>query len=124
MQPPMDFSIGARARAARHLAGYTKPDDLAQELARRGVRGLGRTTLYSIEAGRQEGTIPQLRELAEACGVPLAWFTADFSRLDEISEDPRTVLAQQTAGALARSRARRRDTGAATEPLRVEDQRR
>jgi transcriptional regulator with XRE-family HTH domain len=98
------FDIPSRVRAARHLAGFKNPRALA---ARIDQRGLGEKTLYLIEQGHGDPQIRDLEAIAEACGVPLEWFSADFSRLAEISDDARRVIARETAAAVERSRDRR-----------------
>lgn len=102
------FSIGARMRGARHMAGMKGVPALAAELKRRGTkRGLGQTKLYAFEQDREVPDVRDLIEIANACGVELAFFTADFARLGEISDDPRRVLAAEIAAAVERAAARR-----------------
>jgi hypothetical protein len=92
----MTFDIGARMRAARQLGGFRNVDDLAAAL--KGTRnGLGTTTLRLIERGEIPADFSTYRDIAEACCVPVEFFTADFSRLPEISENPRSVIAQMRA---------------------------
>jgi transcriptional regulator with XRE-family HTH domain len=113
------FDIGARLRALREMAGYKNMRELATALKANGsTRGLGQTTLRLIERGERVVEARELQDIAELCGVPLAWFTADFSRLEEISEPPRAVIARETRAAIERSRARREDrTGVPRPPL-------
>jgi transcriptional regulator with XRE-family HTH domain len=98
--------IGARLRAARHLGGYRNVEALADELKDRRSK-LGTTTLRNIERGQIPGDFSVYREVADVCGVPVEFFTADFSRLAEISEDPRSVIARKTAEAVQRAAERR-----------------
>jgi transcriptional regulator with XRE-family HTH domain len=104
-----EFGIGARMRAARHIAGFRNVADLASAIQ---MAGLGETRLRQIEQERIVAGYRDLRDIAEACGLRVEWFSADFDRLDEISDDPRQVLARETAAAVERARARR---GAAPE---------
>jgi transcriptional regulator with XRE-family HTH domain len=84
----------------------------APELARRlGLHGSGATHLYLAERDRKELHFAVYAEIADVCGVPVEFFTADFSRLREISEDPRRVIAEETAAAVARSEAQRGGPG-------------
>lgn len=103
--PDVD-DIGARLRAARHLGGYRNVEVLAKALKGRRSK-LGTTTLRSIERGTLPADFSVYREVAEVCGLPVEFFTADFSRLAEISEEPRTVIARKTAEAVQRSVRRR-----------------
>lgn len=119
------FGIGARIRAARHMAGLEGVPSLVAELQRRGVKqgqGLGRTNLYAYESGRDVPDIRDLIEIAHACEVPIEFFTADFSRLAEISDDPRHVLATEIAAARERARARRAGTDEENQPPLAEGQ--
>ncbi|MDE2107259.1 MAG: helix-turn-helix transcriptional regulator [Patescibacteria group bacterium] len=88
------FGIGARMRAARALANISSAPELAAKID---ARGLKRTKLYAIEKDRQAAERHELQAIADACGVPLEWFTADFSRLAEISADPKVVIAHEKA---------------------------
>jgi transcriptional regulator with XRE-family HTH domain len=92
-------------KALRQLAGYRNVEELARAIGAH--RGMKTTTLRMIEREQRTADHRELQEIAEVCGVPVAWFTADFSRLAEISEDPRTVIARMTAEAVRRSEARR-----------------
>lgn len=103
-----DFTIGARLRAARHLKGYKRMEELAKAIDR--PRGLGTTNLREIERDARPVPFGDLADIAHACGVPVEWFTADFSRLAEISEDPRKVLARELAAATQRAAAARQRT--------------
>ena len=98
------FGIGARMRAARHLADIRSVKALAKAI---GVQGLGETKLRQIEREEDAPAFRDLREIAEACGLGVEWFTADFSRLAEISADPRQRIAAVAAAAVARSQAQR-----------------
>lgn len=85
--------------------------DLAKALHANGnPRGLGETKLRQIERGEITPEARELQAIAEACGVPLAWFTADFSRLDEISPEPRQQIAQMLSEAYQRSEEPTEDT--------------
>jgi DNA-binding XRE family transcriptional regulator len=69
-----------RIRAARVLAGMERVDDLADKI---NTRGLGRDTLYNIEAGRRRVQPHELRLIAEATRVSPAFFEVDFSTLGQ-----------------------------------------
>ena len=86
------FGTGARLRAARHLAGFNSVDELADALNQRGLKS---TVLREIETERRGGELRDLREVADRCGLPVEFFTADFSRLAEISEEPGKVIARR-----------------------------
>jgi transcriptional regulator with XRE-family HTH domain len=97
--------ISRRLRAARALAVPTE-DELAarkrpvvgitvEELAARvGQDGLGAKTIGNMERGDGPALKPQLREIAEACGVPYAFFTADLVMLEEVPVTGETLRAQ------------------------------
>lgn len=114
----MTYGIGARMRAARHMAGIRSVEALAEKLRERGVLGLEVTTLRTIEREERRPEFKELREIAEACDLDVAFFTADFARLPEISEDPRRVIAEETTAALERARRRRKDNDEGSEPHR------
>lgn len=122
MSDPVDrpnHDIGARMRAARQLGGYRNVGDLAEAL--KGTRDkLGTTTLRNIERGEIPGDFSAYRDIAEACNLPVEFFTADFSRLAEISEDPRSVIARLTAEAVRRAQERRAARHAAPQAHRRE----
>lgn len=103
--PDVD-DIGARLRAARQLGGYRNVEALAAALKDRRSK-LGTTTLRNIERGQLPGDFSVYREIADVCGVPVEFFTADFSRLAEISEVPQSVIARKTAEAVQRAVERR-----------------
>lgn len=104
---PAEMSVGRRIKAARHLAGYTEVTKLAAALKANGVTKLGATKLRRMERDQDVSDVRDLQAIAEVCGVPLEWFSADFERLSEISEDPKRVIAQATAAAVERARERR-----------------
>jgi transcriptional regulator with XRE-family HTH domain len=113
-----EFGTGARLRAARHLAGFNSVEDLAKAL---GQRGLKTTVLREIETGRRRGDLRDLREVADRCRLPVEFFTADFSRLAEISEDPGKVIARRLRSVDARSGRQRDSTPADPPPPEGED---
>lgn len=114
-------SIGMRIRAARLLAGYTTPKALADYFKKQDVRGIGATKIYMAERDEQPLEYRDLEEIARACELPVAFFTADLSRLHEISEDPRKVIARETAAAVQRSVERRAEQLASSRPRRRAD---
>jgi transcriptional regulator with XRE-family HTH domain len=92
----VSYDIGVRMRALRAMAGYGDMKQLAERLTARGNgRGLKTKTLRSIEQGVRAADYRELREIAEACEMPVEWFTADFARLAKISDDARTVVAKK-----------------------------
>ena len=105
----MQFSLGRRIRAARQLAGFSNTKALAAAIARSGLakRGLGTTSLYDMERDQATPDFGNLTVIADVCGLPVDFFTVDFSRLPELSDDPRKVVAQELAAATARAEARR-----------------
>lgn len=82
-----------RTRAAVALAGYERVEDLATNLDGSGV-GLKRLR----QIYQQRGTEPrrvELREIAEACNLPFAFFEVDFATLgqpDAATEERLTAL--------------------------------
>lgn len=98
-----DFGIGVRMKAARQLGGFTNVEDLAKRTG----KGLGPTVLREIEREQRGGEFRELREIAECCDLPVEFFTADLSRLAEISDDPRKLIAARLAQAGERSETRR-----------------
>lgn len=86
-----------RLKAAQALAGFESVDDIA---ARIGIEGLGRDTLRNMWRGKRAVRRHELREIAEACGVPLEFFTDDdpFVMHDGGAEDElRELRAAQAA---------------------------
>lgn len=75
-----------RIKAARAFGGFTSVQKLADAINQ---PGLAQSTLEKIETTGKVSR-PQLREIAEACGLPYEFFTVDFSRLPEIVK-PGTV---------------------------------
>lgn len=82
--------IGRRIAAARSIAGLSQRDmgkcladnpNYGETLSQAGVSRLERGQLHV----RRRDWTPLLRAIAEVCGVPMSWFYADFSRLDEIA---------------------------------------
>ena len=97
--------IGARIRAARHLAGFTDVGALAKAIDQKGLRT---TTLRQMEREEIDSQPRDLEAIAHACGLPVEWFVADLTRIAELApEDPRRVLAQRTAAAYQRAQERR-----------------
>lgn len=103
----MQYSIGDRIKAARQLGGIRNVEALAAKIGPDAKRGLATTTLRKIERGEVPVDYRDMLVIADACSVPIEFFTADFSRLSEISEDPRQVIARETAAAVERARERR-----------------
>jgi hypothetical protein len=87
-----EFGTEVRLRAARQLAGFKSVDQLAKALNQRGLKS---TVLRDMENGKRRGELRDLRVVADGCGLPVEFFTADFSRLAEISEDPGKVITRR-----------------------------
>lgn len=81
-----------RIRAARVLAGLERVEDLATKID---TPGLGRDTLYNIEAGKRAVRAHELRLIAEACGLPYEFFTTDFAALGQSTDDEGRTLEQR-----------------------------
>jgi transcriptional regulator with XRE-family HTH domain len=111
-----EFGTGVRLRAARHLAGYTSVEDLANALNQPGLKA---TVLRAIEREERPGRFPELREIADCCGLPVEFFTADFSKLASISGEPREIIAARTKTAVERS-GQRLDSKPADRPAHEE----
>jgi transcriptional regulator with XRE-family HTH domain len=82
----MDAEVGRRIRAARAYADLKQPE-LAEQL------GVSRDTLYRLEkGGRQlrplEDEHALLGRIGELCGLPLAFFTEPFEKLESALDDP------------------------------------
>lgn len=120
MSPDKHPGIGARIRAARHLADIRQVSDLSAEINQ---KGLGTTKLRQMEREEIPSEARDLEAIAHACKLPVEWFTADFSRLPEISPpDSRKILAQQTAAASQRGQERRAGKPASPPARRKADQ--
>lgn len=113
--------VGKRIRAARGYSGWTRAEDLATAV------GMGRTTLLKTEKGDREAKHWELVAIAELCGVPRGFFTADWDQAFADDEDAnpgdlpssaraaRAVRAARDAGQRPqRSPRRSRQTPAAT----------
>jgi hypothetical protein len=114
-----DYGIGARMRAARHLRGFRNMDALAAAI---GGQKLGATKLREIEREERPPQFSELQEIAYHCNIHVAFFTADFSRLPEISDEPRRVIAERLAAAGERSDRRRDSKPADRQSRGAEDQ--
>lgn len=84
--PPENLDMPKRLRAARAYAGLTQPE-LADRL------GVGRMTIVRGEEGEREPKRMELREIAEICGVPLAFLEHGFAAL-EVDPRLRELLAK------------------------------
>jgi transcriptional regulator with XRE-family HTH domain len=73
---PID--IGRRLRAARILGGFETPKALADRI---GEKGLGETTLRSIERGVREMEASEALVIAVACGLDPNFFYAPLRTL-------------------------------------------
>lgn len=67
--------LARRLRAAREIAGLRNADDLVDRI---GQKGLGRSVIRSVEQGRRHLEGRDLAAVADACQVPLEFFTMDF----------------------------------------------
>jgi transcriptional regulator with XRE-family HTH domain len=68
--------LGRRLRAARELAGLHSAEELGKVINERGLSG---RTIRNIEAGIRTAQRRDLRAIAEACGLPMAWFEVDIA---------------------------------------------
>lgn len=82
------------------MAGFRSTPALAAAI---NVRGYAATNLYEAERDKAIAPYHVLHEIAHVCGLPVEFFTADFSRLAEISDEPRAVIAREIAAAARRS---------------------
>ena len=79
----MDRSeLARRLKAARALAGFTKPATLAAQplMQENGIKASRIREMESVK-GRVEVRPMELEVIARACGLPEEWFTAPFERL-------------------------------------------
>jgi transcriptional regulator with XRE-family HTH domain len=83
-----------RLRAARAYAGLTI-DELAERI------GVGRQTIVRNERGDREPKRMEIREIADACDLPLQFFSADLDLLnlfpDDLTRDGVEALRIRTA---------------------------
>lgn len=70
--PPQD-ELRRRIKAARQLAGYTSTAELGAAIGE--AARLGDRTLRKLEAGERDIVHPHLRVIAEACRLPIEFFT-------------------------------------------------
>lgn len=86
MRHMRDIPLTQRLRAARELGGFRSADQLAAAI---GEVGLSGRTLRSMESGVRKPRPMELRRIAEACGVPYAFFVAEGLRdaLIALAED-------------------------------------
>jgi transcriptional regulator with XRE-family HTH domain len=70
-----DKEVGRRVRAARSYKGLPSVPALANAINEDGLKA---TTLYGIEQGRRRAFPRELAAIANACGLPPAFFTMDF----------------------------------------------
>lgn len=88
--------VGKRIKAARAYAGISSQETLGELLG-----GVSQSMIQRLESG-DRGLKPYeqrtlLVGIADVCGLPAAWFTADFSRLDEIAvrQNPEDLVDDQ-----------------------------
>lgn len=85
------IDIGRRIVSARCYAGFSQ-----QELAER--IGVSQSTIDRWEDRGKFGQRAWLPVIAQECGVPLAWFFADWDRLSEILADDTPDWVRQPGG--------------------------
>jgi transcriptional regulator with XRE-family HTH domain len=85
-----DKEVGRRVRAARAYKGITSVLALAEAINEPGMKA---TTLYAIEQGRRHAPPRELRAIARACDLPLAFFEMDFRAIPPQPNDLETRLA-------------------------------
>ncbi len=83
-----------RLRAAVAYSGRTDPDVADRAHVR--LRTLGR---WKKEGFPRDGDPRTIRDVAHACGVPYAWFTADFTQLWRIPATPEDAFTEAAAEA-------------------------
>lgn len=81
--PPAE--VARRVRAARAYAGLSVYD-VANAI------GLGAQTIKRIEAGRRTPRSFEIWAIADVCGLPREWFTADFDALCRQAERQTALL--------------------------------
>lgn len=96
-------ALAARVRAAMAYGNLTRAEAARAMHISPGT--LDRITGKRADSPRRP-TAEELKRLAEACGMPFAWFWADLDRLDEIAP-PDRAPALYRAGAEAADRAAR-----------------
>lgn len=109
------LEVGRRIKAARAYAGLTSQQELAKKIASLGYsRGYKRDVIAGWEVGGYKHALgrDKLRTIAEACDLPYEFFTADFSRLGEISS-PGAQVEQELEEAAAPSPRRAGSNGSA-----------
>lgn len=123
---PDPIEAGRRARAALGYSGI-------QRKAAAAAVNVSQATLGRIlDGSRTETTWEDLWRLADACGLPREWFSADFDRLAEIVSDGPTFVhdaASRRAAAkrfaqatkLAAQRKQQRPDSTAREPRARDD---
>lgn len=89
-----------RTRAARELAGIRSHQELADRI---GQRNLSASNIRSMERGTRPLYRSDLFAIAEACGLPLAWFEADIAAtlrgVASLPPDPAERFEQELADA-------------------------
>lgn len=95
------------------MAGFRSASALAAVLE---LRGYAATNLYEAERDNAIAPYHVLSEIAHVCGLPVEFFTADFSRLGEISDEPRAVIAREIAAAAQRSGLQPEESGEDSPP--------
>lgn len=89
--------ISRHVRAARCLGGFASAEALAAAID---ARGLGVGTIRAIERGAREPSVGELKLIAAACDVPLAFLSPSF--FERRSEDPDTRRLEAKLDALMR----------------------
>lgn len=80
----MDLEQQARRiQAAQALGGFSSVEKLYEEMVRRESR-VKFKRLRALWRGNERGGRPELSEIADACGLPYAFFTVDFNRLPDL----------------------------------------
>lgn len=70
------MEVAKRVRAARAYGDFARAEDLAKAI------GIGRTTLLKIEKGDRAPKRWELIAIAEICGLPREFFTAEWANVD------------------------------------------
>jgi hypothetical protein len=69
-----DEELRRRVRAGQAIAGLKSVDEMAERID---IPGLGRDTLYDMLRGKRPIRRHELREIADACRLPLAFFEVE-----------------------------------------------
>lgn len=90
-----------RVKAAQALGGFSNAGALAS--ATKGLGNLGLKRIRELQQQRgNEARVVELRTIAEACGLPYEFFTADFGSLTHVATPEEFREVQEQVRELAR----------------------